>query len=61
MVFLSKKDNTGPYFIKIRFEEWKLFLSIIDMKDKEKYERKYLLSSIRRIVRDYQIVCRKLY
>ena len=27
------------------------------MKDKEKYERKYLVSSIRRIVRDYQIVC----
>ena len=33
----------------------KLFLSIIDMKDKEKYERKYL-KGIRRIVRDYQIV-----
>ena len=55
--FKLKKDNTGPYLIKIRFEEWKLFLSIIDMKDKEKYERKYLVSSIRRIVRDYQIVC----
>ena len=55
--FKLKKDNTGPYFIKIRFEEWKLFLSIIDMNDKEKYERKYLVSSIRRIVRDYQIVC----
>ena len=27
------------------------------MNDKEKYERKYLVSSIRRIVRDYQIVC----
>ena len=29
--FKLKKENTGPYFIKIRFEEWKLFLSIIDI------------------------------
>ena len=29
----------------------------MDIKDNKEYENKYLISSIRRIVRDYQIVC----
>ena len=55
--FKLNKDITGPYRIKIKFEEWKLFLFIKDSKDDKEYEKKYLVRSIRRIVRDYQIVC----
>lgn len=55
--FKLNKNKTGPYKIKIRFKEWKLFLHIIDCNDKEECEKKYLVSSIRRIVKDYQIVC----
>ena len=51
------KQNTGPYELKIKFEEWKLFLLIFDTYDKQEYEKKFLVGSIRRIVRDYQIVC----
>ena len=59
--FKLKKNTTGPYKIKIKFKEWKLYLLILDIKDNKEYEKKYLVSSIRRIVRDYQIVCEKLY
>ena len=55
--FKLKKEETGPYKIKIKFEEWKLFLLIFDTYDKQEYEKKFLVGSIRRIVRDYQIVC----
>ncbi|MEC6997702.1 MAG: UPF0262 family protein [Pseudomonadota bacterium] len=55
--FKLKKKTTGPYKIKIKFKEWKLYLLILDIKDNKEYENKYLISSIRRIVRDYQIVC----
>ena len=55
--FKLKKNTTGPYKIKIKFKEWKLYLLIFDIKDNKEYEKKYLVSSIRRIVRDYQIVC----
>ena len=55
--FKLKKNTTGPYKIKIKFKEWKLYLLILDIKDNKEYENKYLISSIRRIVRDYQIVC----
>ena len=51
------KQNTGPYELNIRFEEWKLFLLIFDIYDKQEYQKKFLVGSIRRIVRDYQIVC----
>ena len=47
----------GPYKIKIRFEEWKLFLYIVDLSNNNTYEKKFLVSTIRRIIRDYQIVC----
>ncbi len=55
--FKLNKDITGPYIIKIKFEEWKLFLFIEDCQDKKEYEKKYLVRGIRRIIRDYQIVC----
>ncbi len=55
--FKLNKEITGPYIIKIKFEEWKLFLFIEDCEDKKEYEKKYLVRSIRRIIRDYQIVC----
>ena len=55
--FKLYKQNTGPYELKIRFEEWKLFLLIFDIYDKQEYQKKFLVGSIRRIVRDYQIVC----
>ena len=55
--FKLKKNTTGPYKIKIKFKEWKLYLLILDIKDNKEYENKYLISSIRRIVRDYQLVC----
>ena len=34
-----------------------LFLFILDCEDHKEYEKKYLVRSIRRIIRDYQIVC----
>ena len=55
--FKLNHSNTGPYKIKIKFEEWKLFLIITDLYDNNKYEKKFLVSNIRRIIRDYQIVC----
>ena len=55
--FKLKKNTTGPYNIKIRFKEWKLFLYIFDCKDKKEYDKKYLVRGIRRIIRDYQIDC----
>ena len=51
------KINSGPYKIKIKFEEWKLYLLITDLFDNKEYEKKFLVSNIRRIIRDYQIVC----
>lgn len=55
--FKLNYSNAGPYKIKIKFEEWKLYLVITDLSDNEKYEKKFLVSNIRRIIRDYQIVC----
>ncbi len=55
--FKLNQSNTGPYKIRIKFEEWKLYLVITDTTDNKKYEKKFLVSNIRRIVRDYQIVC----
>ena len=48
---------TSKFVLNIRFEEWKLFLLIFDIYDKQEYQKKFLVGSIRRIVRDYQIVC----
>ena len=55
--FKLNQSNRGPYKIKIKFEEWKLYLLITDLFDNKKYEKKFLVSTIRRIIRDYQIVC----
>ena len=55
--FKLSESNNGPYKIKIKFEEWKLYLFITDVFDNKKYEKKFLVSNIRRIIRDYQIVC----
>ena len=49
--------DSGPYKINIKFEEWKLYLSITNLFDRKVYEKKFLVSNIRRIIRDYQIVC----
>ena len=37
---LNQKD-TGPFKIKIKFEEWKLFLIIIDLYDNNEYEKSF--------------------
>ena len=55
--FKLSKINSGPYKIKIKFEEWKLYLLITDLFDNKEYKKKFLVSNIRRIIRDYQIVC----
>jgi uncharacterized protein (UPF0262 family) len=54
---LHNKIETGPYKIKIKLLEWKLLLKVIDFFDDSITELKISISSIRRIIRDYQIVC----
>ncbi len=54
---LYKKKETGPYKINIKLLEWKLILSVIDLFDDSSSDIKVSISSVRRIVRDYQIVC----
>ena len=54
---LYNKNKTGPYKINIKLLEWKLLLQIIDFFDDSITELKISISSIRRIIRDYQIVC----
>ena len=51
------ESKHGPYKIRIKFEEWKLYLSITDLFNSKQYEKKFLVGTIRRIIRDYQIVC----
>ncbi len=51
------KESTGPYKIKIKLYEWKLQINIYDCFDQAEEEVKISLSGIRRIIRDYQIVC----
>ena len=51
------KDKTGPYKININLLEWKLFISIYDCYDDKTIDIKVSVSGIRRIIRDYQIVC----
>ncbi len=55
--FKLYKEKTGPYKIKIKMYEWKLFILVYDFFDKNELEIKISLRSIRRIIRDYQIVC----
>ena len=54
---LYNKNETGPYKINIKLLEWKLLLRVIDFFDDSITELKVSISSTRRIIRDYQIVC----
>ena len=54
---LYNKNETGPYKINIKLLEWKLLLRIIDFFDDSITDFKISISSVRRIIRDYQIVC----
>ena len=54
---LYNKNKTGPYKINIKLLEWKLILSVVDLFDDSMAEIKVSISSVRRIIRDYQIVC----
>lgn len=55
--FKLLKENTGPYKLNIKLIEWRLILKIYDCYDNETNEIKTSISIIRRIIRDYQIVC----
>ena len=54
---LYNKNETGPYKINIKILEWKLLLRVIDFFDDSITDLKISISGIRRIIRDYQIVC----
>ena len=54
---LVNKNETGPYKISIKLLEWKLLLKVIDFSDGSITDLKISISSVRRIIRDYQIVC----
>ena len=54
---LYNKNETGPYKINIKILEWKLLLRVIDFFDDSITDLKISISSVRRIIRDYQIVC----
>ncbi len=54
---LYNKNKTGPYKINIKLLEWKLIIEIIDLFDDSITDLKVSISSVRRIIRDYQIVC----
>lgn len=55
--FKLKKENTGPYKVIFKLIEWKLFTTILDYYNNQEYDYKFSLGSIRRTIRDYQIVC----
>ena len=54
---LYNKNETGPYKLNIKLLEWKLILSVFDLFDDTVTDIKVTISSVRRIIRDYQIVC----
>ena len=54
---LYNKNETGPYKINIKLLEWKLLLTVIDISDGSISDLKISISNVRRILRDYQIVC----
>ena len=54
---LYDKNETGPYKINIKLIEWKLIIIVNDLFDDTITELKVTISSVRRIIRDYQIVC----
>ena len=54
---IVNKEETGPYELNIKLLEWKLILYIHDLYDESDIEIKLSISGVRRIIRDYQIVC----
>ena len=54
---LYNKNDTGPYKINLKLLEWKLLLRVIDIFDDTITDLKISISNVRRIIRDYQIVC----
>ena len=54
---LANLLDTGPYKLKIKLVEWKLFLIVFDEFNLKNIELKFSISGIRRTLRDYQIVC----
>ena len=54
---LYNKNQTGPYKINLKLLEWKLLVRVIDFFDDSITDLKISISSVRRIIRDYQIVC----
>jgi uncharacterized protein (UPF0262 family) len=54
---LYNKNETGPYKINIKLLEWKLLLKVSDIFDDSIMDLKISISNVRRIIRDYQIVC----
>ena len=54
---LYNKNETGPYKINIKLLEWKLLLKVTDFFDGSITDLKISISSVRRVIRDYQIVC----
>ena len=54
---LYNKNDTGPYKINLKLLEWKLLLRVIDIFDGSISDLKISISNVRRILRDYQIVC----
>ena len=54
---LYYKNETGPYKINIKLLEWKLLLKVTDFFDGSITDLKISISSVRRVIRDYQIVC----
>ena len=54
---LYNKNETGPYKINIKLLEWKLLLKVFDTFDDSIADLKISVSNVRRIIRDYQIVC----
>ena len=54
---LYYKNETGPYKINIKLLEWKLLLKVTDFFDSSITDLKISISSVRRVIRDYQIVC----
>ena len=51
------KNETGPYKVLFRLIEWKLSLNIFDFYTSSECEFSFSIGSIRRTIRDYQIVC----
>ena len=60
--FNPSNFNSGPYHIVIKLMEWRLIIEISSSTEKERFNSiSVSLTGIRRIIRDYQIVCENYY